>query len=94
MTSEEIKKNGEILLNAINAAYTAYEAYRVAKGKKYLELSYPTDGSKKPTEGAIAAYIDSDPGLAELRVEADRRAAIVTVAKLVFQAETAAMNTK
>lgn len=94
MTSEEIKKTGETLLNAINAADTAYEAYRVAKGKKYLELSYPTDGSKKPTEGAIAALIDSDPEIAQYRVEADRRAAIATVAKLVFQAETAAMNTK
>lgn len=94
MTSDEIKKNGETLLNAINAADTAYEAYRVAKGKKYLELSYPTDGSKKPTEGAIAALIDSDPEIAQYRVEADRRAAIATVAKLVFQAETAAMNTK
>ena len=94
MTSEEIKKNGETLLNAINAADIAYEAYRVAKGKKYLELSYPTDGSKKPTEGAIAALIDSDPEIAQYRVEADRRAAIATVAKLVFQAETAAMNTK
>ena len=94
MTSEEIKKTGETLLSAINAADTAYEAYRVAKGKKYLELSYPTDGSKKPTEGAIAALIDSDPEIAQYRVEADRRAAIATVAKLVFQAETAAMNTK
>ena len=94
MTSEEIKQNSAILLDAINAADEAYEAFRVAKAKKFLALSYPTDGSKKPTESCIQAFIDADEEIAKLRVDADKKAAIASVMKLQFQADTAAMAAK
>lgn len=86
MTPEEIKANTDTLLKAINEADAAYEAFRVAKAKKFIELSCPKDGSKKPTEALILATIDSDDKIAALRVEADKKAAIVTVAKLEYQA--------
>lgn len=94
MTTEEIQKNSAALLAAINAADAAYEAFRVAKAKKFLALSFPTDGSKKPTEAIILATIDADEAIAKLRVEADKTAAIASVAKLQFQADTAAMAAK
>ena len=97
MTSEEIKQNGDLLLKAINEADAAYEAFRVAKAKKSLAQARPLNppaGYKKPTEATILASIDADENIARLRVEADKKAAIASVAKLVFQAETAAMNTK
>lgn len=97
MTSEEIKQNGDLLLKAINESDAAYEAFRVAKAKKFLEQTCPLNpppGFKKPTEATVLATIDADENIARLRVEADKKAAIATVAKLTFQAETAAMNTK
>lgn len=97
MTTEEIKKNGEFLLNAINESDAAYEAFRVAKAKKFLEQTCPLNpppGFKKPTEATVLATIDADENIARLRVEADKKAAIATVAKLTFQAETAAMTAK
>ena len=97
MTTDEIKKNSEFLLSAINAADAAYEAFRVAKGKKFLEMACPDPmppGYKKPTEATILASIDADEKIAALRVEADKKAAIASVAKLTFQAELAAMNAK
>jgi hypothetical protein len=97
MTNDEIKKNSEFLLNAINEADAAYEAFRVAKAKKFLDQACPLNppaGYKKPTEATILASIDADENIARLRVEADKKAAIASVAKLVFQAETAAMNAK
>lgn len=97
MTNDEIKKNSEFLLNAINEADAAYEAFRVAKGKKFLELACPDPmpaGFKKPTEATILATIDADEKISALRVDADKKAAIVAVAKLTFQAEIAAMSTK
>lgn len=94
MTTEEIRQNSNLLLEAINAANEAYEAFRVAKAKKFLALSYPTDGSKKPTEAIILATIDADEAIAKLRVEADKKAAVAAVAKLQFQADTAAMAAK
>lgn len=92
MTTEEIRQNSNLLLEAINAADAAYEAFRVAKAKKFIALSFPTDGSKKPTETCIQALVDSDEAIAKLRVEADKKAAVAAVAKLQFQAETAAIN--
>ena len=86
MTPEEIKANTDALLKAINEADEAYEVFRVAKAKKFIELSCPKDGSKKPTEAIILATIDSDANIAALRVEADKKAAIATVAKLEYQA--------
>jgi len=86
MTQEEIRKNSDALLKAINAADAAYEAFRVAKASMVISLACPTDGSKKPTESVIAATVDADPGIAKLRVEADRTAAIATVLKLEYQA--------
>lgn len=96
MTSEEIKQNGDLLLKAINEADAAYEAFRVAKAKKFLDQAplNPPAGYKKPTEATILASIDADENIARLRVEADKKAAIASVAKLVFQAETAAMIAK
>lgn len=97
MTSEEIKQNGDLLLKAINEADAAYEAFRVAKAKKFLDQACPLNppaGYKKPTEATILATIDTDENIARLRVEADKKAAVASVAKLVFQAETAAMNAK
>lgn len=94
MSTEEIQKNSAALLAAINAADAAYEAFRVAKAKKFLALSFPTDGSKKPTEAVILSTIDADAEIAKLRVEADKTAAIASVAKLQFQADTAAMAAK
>lgn len=94
MTPEEIKNNSAVLLAAINAADAAYEAFRVAKARKFLALSFPTDGSKKPTEAVILSTIDADEVIAKLRVEADKTAAIASVAKLQFQADIAAMAAK
>ena len=51
----------------------------MAKAKKFLALSYPTDGSKKPTESCIQAFIDADEEIAKLRVDADKKAAIASV---------------
>ena len=88
MTTEEIKQNGDLLLKAINEADAAYEAFRVAKAKKFLEQACPLDppaGYKKPTEATILATIDADENIARLRAEADKKAAIASVSLSLIQ---------
>lgn len=54
------------LRKELEALFEVSEAYRVKKAEKYIELANPETG-KKPTEAAIAAELDKDSELHEMR---------------------------
>ncbi len=88
MTKEEIATREANLRKAYEAANAAENAYRVAKANKFLQLSFPTDGSKKPTEAVILSTIDADQGITALRMANQAAQAELDVQKMVFKALT------
>ena len=86
MTKEEIDTREANLRKAYEAANAAENAYRVAKANKFLQLSCPTDGSKKPTEAVILATIDADQTITTLRMTNQAAQAELDVQKMVFKA--------
>lgn len=62
------------LSEALKKSNEAYMAYRTAKAAKFIELSCPPEGAKKPTEKVIDSTIDADTALMALKrasLEAD-----------------------
>lgn len=86
MTKEEIATHEANLRKAYEAANAAENAYRVAKANKFLQLSCPTDGSKKPTEAVILSTIDADQSITALRMANQAAQAELDVQKMVFKA--------
>jgi hypothetical protein len=86
MTKEEIAIREANLRKAYDAANAAENAYRVAKANKFLQLSCPTDGSKKPTEAVILSTIDADQTITALRLANQAAQAELDVQKMVFKA--------
>ena len=86
MTKEEIATREANLRKAYETANNTENAYRVAKANKFLQLSYPTDGSKKPTEAVILSTIDADPTITALRMANQTAQAELDVQKMVFKA--------
>ena len=86
MTREEITAASAGLAAAYETSITANNAYRTAKGNKFVELSYPKDGSKKPTESIILSLIDTDPEITALRLAAARADAELDVKKMTYKA--------
>ena len=86
MTIEEIKTASAALSAAYEASITANNAYRTAKAEKFLELSFPKDGSKKPAEAIILAMIDADATITALRLAAARADAELDVKKMTYKA--------
>ena len=73
------------LRKAYETANLTENAYRMAKAKKFLELSCPKDGSKKPSETLILSMIDADEGISALRLENMKAQADLDVKKMVFR---------
>lgn len=86
MTKEEISARELSLRQAYDAANNAENAYRVAKANKFIQMSCPTDGSKKPTEAVILSTIDADPVITGLRMANQKAQAELDIQKMVFKA--------
>lgn len=86
MTKEEIATREASLRKAYESANATENAYRIAKANKFLQLSCPTDGSKKPTEAVILATIDADQAITALRMTNQAAQAELDVQKMVFKA--------
>ena len=86
MTREEIQAAEAKFRAAYDAANKSDNAYRIAKANKFLELSFPKDGSKKPTEAIILSMIDADPAITALRTANMAAQAELDVTKMVFKA--------
>ena len=88
MTKGELLNREADLRKAYEAANAAENAYRLAKANKFLQMSCPTDGSKKPTEAVILASIDADATITALRVANQAAQAELDVQKMMFKAIT------
>lgn len=86
MTRTECDNMAEKLRQAYQAANSAENAYRVAKANKFLQLSNPPEGVKKPTESVILSTIDADPVITALRTANQAAQAELDVTKMVFKA--------
>ena len=92
MTKEEILTAKAAIEAAYAEAINSENAYRTARGNKFLALACPTDGSKKPTESTIGAMLDVDPELTALRTARDFAAAKLDVMKMAFKAQSVSGN--
>jgi len=90
MTKQEIEMHADRLAKAYTAANNAENAYRLAKAQKFLQLSCPPAGEKKPTEAVILSTIDADPAINALRMEYQARQADLDVEKMTFKALSSA----
>ena len=88
MTKEYADMLEANLRKAYDTANATENAYRVAKAQKFLQLSFPTDGSKKPTEAVILSTIDADENITALRVANQKAQAELDVQKMVCKLAT------
>lgn len=91
-TATDMEASQKKLTELYDASNAADSAYRTAKASKFISLSNPSDGSKKPSESMILATIDSNSEIIKLREAAAKASAELEVAKMMFKATIAVVT--